>query len=67
VRHRPLPAWATKIDCTTWAQVLLKFVVAHPVVTCAIPATSKVAHLHDNMMAACGALPEESLHATRPQ
>src|SRR5512134_759306 len=43
IRH-PLPGWAAEIDCANWAQLLLKFVVAHPAVTCAIPATSDVAH-----------------------
>jgi diketogulonate reductase-like aldo/keto reductase len=60
---QPLPAWAADIGCTTWAQVLLKFVVSHPAVTCAIPATSKVTHLRDNMQAARGALPDEDVRA----
>jgi aryl-alcohol dehydrogenase-like predicted oxidoreductase len=54
----PLPAWAAEIDATSWAQLLLKFVVSHPAVTCAIPATSKVAHLRDNMRAGVGRLPD---------
>ena len=63
LRDRPLPAWAAEIDCTSWAQLLLKFVVAHPAVTCAIPATSRVAHLRDNMAAGRGRLPDEDLRA----
>jgi diketogulonate reductase-like aldo/keto reductase len=51
VRGKPLPPWATEIGCASWAQFLLKFVVSHPAVTCAIPATSKVQHLTDNMQA----------------
>ena len=61
VRSKPLPAWAAEIDCNSWAQVLLKFVVAHPAVTCAIPATSNVNHLRDNMNAAFGRLPDAKL------
>jgi diketogulonate reductase-like aldo/keto reductase len=59
-RHR-LPAWAAEIDCSTWAQVLLKFIVSHPAVTCAIPATSQPAHVRENMAAATGRLPDEAL------
>ncbi|NNG25132.1 aldo/keto reductase [Telluria aromaticivorans] len=56
-----LPGWAADIGCTSWAQVLLKFIVAHPAVTCAIPATSSVAHVRENMLAARGPLPDEAL------
>lgn len=61
LRDKPLPGWASDIDCTSWAQVLLKFVIAHPAITCAIPATSKVTHLRDNMKAGHGRLPDEKL------
>ena len=57
VRGKPLPAWANEIGCATWAQFFLKFVISHPAVTCAIPATSKAAHLIDNMQAGFGSLP----------
>lgn len=63
VRAKPLPAWAAEIDCTSWAQLLLKFVVSHPAMTCAIPATSKVTHLRDNMKAGYGRMPDEKLRA----
>lgn len=56
-----LPAWAAEIDCANWAQVALKFVVSHPAVTCAIPATSQVAHLRENMAAARGRMPDAAL------
>lgn len=59
-RH-PLPGWAAEIDCTAWAQVALKFIVTHPAVTCAIPATSQVAHLRQNMAAARGRMPDAAL------
>lgn len=56
-----LPAWAAEIDCVNWAQFVLKFIVSHPAVTCAIPATSNVTHLRENMGAAYGRLPDEPL------
>jgi len=56
-----VPAWASEIGCTTWSQLLLKFVVSHPAITCAIPATSSPDHLLDNMQAAFGPMPDESL------
>ena len=61
LRGTPLPSWAAEIDCTSWAQVLLKFVISHPAITCAIPATSKVEHLRDNMGAAVGRMPSADL------
>jgi len=63
VRGKALPPWAAEIGCNTWAQFFLKFVVAHPAVTCAIPATSKAKHLVDNMQAGVGPLPDESTRA----
>ena len=61
VRGRPLPGWAAEIDCANWAQVLLKFIVSHPAVTCAIPATSRIDHLRENMGAGVGRLPDAAL------
>ena len=58
---KPLPGWGAEIGCTTWAQALLKFIVAHPAVTCAIPATSSVAHVRENLLASTGRLPDEAL------
>jgi len=63
LRSKPLPEWATEIDCESWAQLLLKFIVSNPAITCAIPATSKVTHLRDNMKAGYGRLPDEKLRA----
>src|SRR5262249_37032087 len=57
----PLPAWAAEIDCTSWAQFILKFIVSHPAVTCAIPATTSVAHVRENLGAASGRLPDEAM------
>ncbi len=61
LQRRPLPGWAAEIDCTTWAQVVLKFIVAHPAVTCAIPATRRVDHVRENLRAARGPLPDAAL------
>lgn len=59
--RKPLPGWAKEIDCATWAEAFLKFIVSHPAVTCAIPATTKVAHLRENMRAIAGPLPDATL------
>ena len=56
-RH-PLPGWAGELGATSWAQLILKFVLAHPAVTCAIPATRQVAHVRENLAAARGPLPD---------
>lgn len=61
VRQKPLPEWAAEFDCHSWAQFLLKWIVAHPAVTCAIPATSNVRHLEDNMQGGIGRLPDGKL------
>src|SRR6185295_1320044 len=54
---RPLPPWAAEIGCTSWAQLLLKFVLAQPAVTCAIPGTRRRAHMADNVRAGFGEVP----------
>ena len=59
-RH-PLPEWAGEVGCRNWPQVLLKFIVSHPGVTCAIPATSRVEHMRENMGAARGPLPDAAM------
>jgi len=58
VRGKPLPPWAAEFDCQNWAQYFLKFIVSHPAVTCAIPATSRVDHMLENMGAGFGRLPD---------
>ena len=55
---KPLPPWAKEIGCASWAQFFLKFIVSHPAVTCAIPATRRVAHLADNMRAGFTPMPD---------
>ena len=58
---RPLPDWAAEIGCTSWAQILLKFVLAQPAVTCVIPGTGNPAHMADNCRAGSGTLPDAAL------
>lgn len=61
--NQPLPRWAREIDCHNWAQFFLKFVVSHEAVTCAIPATSQVPHMIENMGAGRGHLPDAAMRA----
>jgi diketogulonate reductase-like aldo/keto reductase len=61
VRGRPLPPWAAEIGVASWAQYFLKWIVGHPAITCAIPATAKAAHMQDNLAASLGALPDAAL------
>lgn len=60
-RDRPLPDWAGEIGCNTWPQFLLSFIVGHPAVTCAIPATSRVDHMVENMAVLSGPLPDAAM------
>jgi diketogulonate reductase-like aldo/keto reductase len=60
LRGRPLPGWAAELGCDSWPQLLLKFIIAHPAVTCTIPATSTAAHMRDNVMAGTGRLPDSA-------
>ncbi|MES9962920.1 MAG: aldo/keto reductase [Candidatus Sedimenticola sp. 20ELBAFRAG] len=61
VKRYPLPGWAREFDCTDWAGFLLKFIISHPAVTCAIPATSRVDHMLENIGAMHGRLPEPDM------
>jgi diketogulonate reductase-like aldo/keto reductase len=63
LKERPVPAWAADIGCATWPQLLLKFVISHAAVTCAIPATSNLEHLRSNMAAGLGPMPDERMRA----
>lgn len=58
LQKRPLPDWAPEIECETWSQILLKFVVSHPAVTCVIPGTGRPAHMRENARAGFGRLPD---------
>jgi len=57
-----VPDWAgQEFDCSTWADFLLKFIVSHPAITCAIPATTRVDHMNENMLAGAGEMPTPEL------
>jgi diketogulonate reductase-like aldo/keto reductase len=59
--RRPLPEWANEIGATSWAQLILKFILSHPAITVAIPATTQVDHVRENLAAAGGTLPDKDL------
>jgi len=63
VRDTALPDWATGFDCTSWAQFFLKFVLAHPAVTCVIPGTRRAHYMLDNALAGTGRLPDTTTQA----
>jgi aryl-alcohol dehydrogenase-like predicted oxidoreductase len=65
LRHRPLPAWAHEIGCGTWNQLLLKFVLSQPAVTCVIPGTSSPQHMQENAATGVGELPGPDFWKTR--
>lgn len=58
LQRHPVPPWAAEIDCDAWAPLVLKFVLSHPAVTCVIPATTKPAHVRQNLAAASGRMPD---------
>ncbi|WP_417547874.1 aldo/keto reductase [Marinobacter segnicrescens] len=59
--NEPLPDWAADVGANSWAQLILKFILAHPAVTCAIPATTRVDHVRENLAAAQAPLPDDDL------
>jgi diketogulonate reductase-like aldo/keto reductase len=61
VKGRRVPDWASEFDASSWAQFFLKYILAHPAVTCVIPATRNPKHLADNMQAGRGKLPDEKM------
>ena len=60
VKGKPLPPWAAELGIESWAQYFLKWIVAHPAVTCAIPGTGNPKHMKDNLGAGHGPLPDRS-------
>jgi len=60
LRRRALPSWAAELQAQSWSELLLKFVVSHPAMTCAIPATSNLEHLRQNLRAGEGSMPDEA-------
>ncbi len=63
VKGKALPPWSAEIGCANWAQYFLKWIVSHPAVTCAIPATSQAVHMAQNMGAGIGPLPDAAMRA----
>ncbi|RJQ76461.1 MAG: aldo/keto reductase [Desulfobacteraceae bacterium] len=61
VKGKALPEWSSEFDCRSWGQYFLKFILAHPAVTCVIPATAKLNHMQDNMAAGFGRLPDAAM------
>ncbi len=59
VKGKDVPEWAREFDCSTWAQFFLKYIIAHPALTCVIPATSKPHHAKDNLSAGFGRIPND--------
>lgn len=59
-KSKPLPPWAKEFDAASWGQLFLKFILAHPAVTCVIPGTSKAKHMKDNVLAGFGNMPTEA-------
>jgi aryl-alcohol dehydrogenase-like predicted oxidoreductase len=66
-QSRRLPPWAADIDVHSWGQYLLKYVISHPAVTCAIPGSTQVRHLEDNQGAARGRLPDAAMRRRMEQ
>jgi aryl-alcohol dehydrogenase-like predicted oxidoreductase len=64
VKGKALPAWAAEFDCASWAQFFLKWILAHPSVSCVIPGTRRVTHLNDNLGAGRGRLPDAKMRRT---
>ena len=67
LRDQPLPAWAAEIGAQSWAQLLLKFVLSHPAVTCAIPGTGRPEHMMDNARAGLGPIPDLAFWRRHPE
>lgn len=63
IKGKPLPAFAAELGAKSWAQLLLKFIISHPAVTCPIPATTRVDHVQENLAAASGPLPDAAIRA----
>ena len=61
VRGKPLPPWAAEIDCASWPQFFLKYIVSHPAVTCAVPGMARPEYVVDNLGAARGRLPDAAM------
>jgi aryl-alcohol dehydrogenase-like predicted oxidoreductase len=67
IGSRALPEWAAEFDCASWSQFLLKYVISHPAVTCAIPGMRQARHVEDNMAAVRGRLPDAAMRRRMEQ
>jgi aryl-alcohol dehydrogenase-like predicted oxidoreductase len=63
IMRKPLPGFAAEIEARSWAQLILKFIISHPAVTCVIPATTRVDHVQENVASARDPLPDAALRA----
>ena len=63
IMRKPLPSFAAEIGATSWAQLILKFIISHPAITCVIPATTRVDHVQENVAAARDPLPDAAMRA----
>ncbi|MEH2551617.1 diketogulonate reductase-like aldo/keto reductase [Bradyrhizobium sp. AZCC 2262] len=61
LKNAPLPEWAIELGVSSWAQLMLKFILSHPAVTVAIPATTRVDHVRENLAAAAGPMPDPAM------
>jgi diketogulonate reductase-like aldo/keto reductase len=61
IGQHPLPEWVAETGASSWAQFILKFIVSHPAITCAIPATTRVDHVRENVAAGTGIVPDQAL------
>ena len=61
LKGKPLPEWAAELGATSWAQLMLKFIISHPAVTVAIPATTRADHVRENLLAAGGPMPDPAM------
>ena len=61
LKDEPLPDWAAELGASRWSQLILKFILSHPAVTVAIPATTRVDHVRENLSAAAGPLPDRAM------
>ena len=64
---KTLPEWAAEIDVTTWAQFMLKYLVSHEAVTCAVPGMAQARYVDDNLKAAQGRLPDAAMRRRMEQ
>ncbi|WP_020407521.1 aldo/keto reductase [Hahella ganghwensis] len=67
LRRYALPAWSSELRVTSWSQFILKFIISHPAVTCAIPATTRVDHVLENMASASLPLPDTEMRSRMKQ